>query len=687
MIPPYRKLTPSEIEQLGSQACTADDWDKVLVHEDFSAEAIRSVHFSGDIKLGKFEACHDLPGNVKKKSGIRRAHLHNCEVGNNVLIENIGEYIANYVIEDNCCIEQLTFMICDAENSFGNGVEIEVLDETGGRVSRMYNGISAHTAYLMAMYPGRTDLQAQLKKLTEHKAMQERSAMGRVGHSSYLINAGMILNVNMGPFTKVRGSSFLYNGSINSTEEAPVQVGAEVNAQSFIFSPGSEIKDGVHLVRCFVGEASILGHGFTGHDSFFFANCRMENGEACASFAGPFSTSMHKSTLMIGGLFSFCNFGSGSNQSNHLYKLGPMHSGVLERGTKTGSDSYLLWPAKIGPFSLVKGRHVNNPDTTAFPFSYLVENRGMSYLIPAASLPSIGLLRDVNKWPDRDLRKSSKKQDKIIFHFLNPNTVEEIRKGIRIGNDLRLRASLGYNPEDAAMQGVVSELRHTAPDDPILEYRYRGMRIRRSNLEKGSALYKMAIQIYVGDVVLRQIEAFKQKKDREDDKIIWKDFIKTRVFEKEIPYNQEKWLDIAGLVAPEAAVEYLIGCIERGKFTSVEQLEDRWEELYQTYQEREWAYAFPLIAELRNIALRDIKPATLLAILDEWQEASLTLCNQAVLDAELELSMKRSFAPEEGEVPNSFVEKLRKSIGEIPGKGDVARQFIQDNIVIQNNLH
>ncbi len=108
MIPPYRKLTPSEIEQLGSQACTADDWDKVLVHEDFSAEAICSVHFSGDIAGKKFEACHDLPGNVKKKSGIRQPHLHNCEVGNNVLIENIGEYIANYVIEDNCCIEQLT---------------------------------------------------------------------------------------------------------------------------------------------------------------------------------------------------------------------------------------------------------------------------------------------------------------------------------------------------------------------------------------------------------------------------------------------------------------------------------------------------------------------------------------------------------------------------------------------------
>ena len=145
-------------------------------------------------------------------------------------------------------------------------------------------------------------------------------------------------------------------------------------------------------------------------------------------------------------------------------------------------------------------------------------------------------------------------------------------------------------------------------------------------------------------------------------------------------------MDISGLVVPEAAIEYLIGCIERGKITCVDQLEDRWEELYQTYQEREWAYAFPLIAELRNIALRDIKPATLLTVLDEWQEASLTLYNQALLDAELELSMKRSFAPEEGEVPNSFVEKLRKFIGEIPVKADMAKQFIQENIV-QNNLH
>ena len=50
----------------------------------------------------------------------------------------------------------------------------------------------------------------------------------------------------------------------------------------------------------------------------------------------------HKSTLLIAGLFSFMNAGSGSNQSNHMYKLGPIHQGILERGAKTSSDSYIL---------------------------------------------------------------------------------------------------------------------------------------------------------------------------------------------------------------------------------------------------------------------------------------------------------------------------------------------------------
>ena len=119
--------------------------------------------------------------------------------------------------------------------------------------------------------------------------------------------------------------------------------------------------------------------------SLFFSNCQGENGEACAIFAGPFTVTHHKSTLLIAGMFSFMNAGSGSNQSNHMYKLGPIHQGTMERGAKTTSDSYILWPARVGAFSLVMGRHVNHADTSNLPFSYLIEQRNTTYLVPGVT--------------------------------------------------------------------------------------------------------------------------------------------------------------------------------------------------------------------------------------------------------------------------------------------------------------
>lgn len=71
----------------------------------------------------------------------------------------------------------------------------------------------------------------------------------------------------------------------------------------------------------------MIEKGFTAHDSLVFSNCSLENGEACALFAGPYTVSMHKSSLLIGCQTSFMNAGSGTNQSNHMYKLGPVHWG------------------------------------------------------------------------------------------------------------------------------------------------------------------------------------------------------------------------------------------------------------------------------------------------------------------------------------------------------------------------
>ena len=206
-------------------------------------------------------------------------------------------------------------------------------------------------------------------------------------------------------------------------------MGDSVIATDFIFSSGSYIADAAKLVRCFVGQACHVSHNFSAHDTLMFANCSFENGEACSVFAGPYTVSMHKSSLLIAGMFSFLNAGSGSNQSNHMYKLGPIHQGIIERGSKTTSDSYILWPAKVGAFSLVMGRHYRHSDTTDLPFSYLIEKSDETYLIPGVNLRSVGTIRDVKKWPKRDKRQDAAQLDCINYNLLSPYTIEKMIRG------------------------------------------------------------------------------------------------------------------------------------------------------------------------------------------------------------------------------------------------------------------
>ncbi|MDR0792234.1 MAG: DUF4954 family protein, partial [Chitinophagaceae bacterium] len=97
----YRPLTTQEIELLKQQFCTAEDWSKISVATTFEPSRVYHVNFNGEIKLGDFSKEHTLPGGLKKQSGIRNACLYNCEIGNDVLIENVQNHIANYAIGNN----------------------------------------------------------------------------------------------------------------------------------------------------------------------------------------------------------------------------------------------------------------------------------------------------------------------------------------------------------------------------------------------------------------------------------------------------------------------------------------------------------------------------------------------------------------------------------------------------------
>ncbi len=602
----YRPLAPEEIDRLKAQMCTAADWSRIEVAEDFSTEHVSHTRFSGRIRIGSFKKEFILAGGMKKHSGLYHATLHNVTVGDDCCIENVKNYIANYEIGRGTFIENVDIILTDGESSFGNGVEVSVLNETGGREVMIYDRLSAQQAYIMALYRHRPGLVSALRELIGDYVKSVTSSTGRIGSDVMIADAGYVKNVRIGDCCKIEGTARLKNGSINSNPDAPVHVGVGVIGDDFIISSGSSVEDGVTFSRCFIGQACRLGHTYSASDSLFFSNCQGENGEACAIFAGPFTVTHHKSTLLIAGMFSFMNAGSGSNQSNHMYKLGPIHQGIMERGAKTSSDSYLLWPARIGAFSLVMGRHVSHPDTSNLPFSYLIEQQGTSYIFPGVNLKSVGTIRDAKKWPKRDGRTDPDRLDCVNYNLLSPFTIQKMFNAVRI-----LRKIMSAS-------GDMSDV-----------YSYMGAKIRNSSLKKGLRYYNMAINKFLGNSIIKRLEGIRLDSD---------DSIRDR-FRPDTDKGGGDWVDVSGMIAPKAEVESLMDDIEHGWITDVEQLHSRFLDMHSHYYEYEWTWAYGRIRSFYGVSPEDMTAEDVIRIVEQWKDAVVGLDRMVYEDARKEFSL------------------------------------------------
>ena len=62
-------------------------------------------------------------------------------------------------------IENVDLLAVEGESAFGNGVEVAVVNEAGGREIPIYDNLSAHTAYVIAFYRHRPKVIENLKKM------------------------------------------------------------------------------------------------------------------------------------------------------------------------------------------------------------------------------------------------------------------------------------------------------------------------------------------------------------------------------------------------------------------------------------------------------------------------------------------------------------------------------------------
>lgn len=112
MVSGYRLTTAEERDELLRRGCYSEDWDSVVVSDDFSPNQLRNVRFEGEVTIGS-----------------------NTRISDST--------ISNYDIGRDCVIDDVLRMECRHVSSFGEGVSVAAVNENGGRTALIYRDMTA----------------------------------------------------------------------------------------------------------------------------------------------------------------------------------------------------------------------------------------------------------------------------------------------------------------------------------------------------------------------------------------------------------------------------------------------------------------------------------------------------------------------------------------------------------------
>lgn len=611
----YRPLTSEEIEVLKSNDCWAEDWTSVNVSENFKPNFMHRVMLYGEVNIGGFDKNVEVSQGFVKHSGINNATLRNVTIGDDCLIENVGNFINNYTIGDDCYISNISTMETTEGATYGEGNLVSVLNEVGEGNVILFSDLNSQLAAFMVKHFSDKELKEKIRLLIKSDIDTKMPERGQIGNNVKIINTKEITNCVINDFCEVNGASRLSDCTLLGSIHGNVYIGTGVIAENSIIAEGSSVINSVKIQDCFIGETCQLSNGFTASASVFFANSYMSNGEACAAFCGPFTASHHKSSLLIGGMFSFYNAGSATNFSNHAYKMGPMHWGILERGSKTASGAYLLMPATLGTYSVCFGKLMHHPDTRNLPFAYLIADGDKMFLIPGRNITTVGLYRDIKKWPKRDLRAPENRKSIVNFDWLSPFSVGEVLKGKKILENLR-----------------------EVTGDNVSQYLYHEYIIPATSLHKGIKYYDIALRIYMGAVLKRVL-----KRD-------------PSITPPSTQIGLGDWDDLSGLLLPVSEEERIINDLKNGNIETIQELIDRFENIDANYREYQWTWTYKMICDYYGINEITLEDAN--RIHEDYIKARRSWIAEIKKDAEKEFAM----GDVEEEVFRNFVDSLDQEI-------------------------
>src|SRR4030095_13282672 len=169
----YRHLKLDEVEELKKNENRADDWNLVMVSGSFLPELIHHCNFYGLVRIGILEPYYLEFHNLRRPVGLYNSTIISCDIGNNVVIDNVS-YLSHYIIGNDVIIINVNEIGATDHAKFGNGIlkegepesvriRLEVCNENGGRSIIPFDGMLPGDAWLFRRFRNDRVLQERLR--------------------------------------------------------------------------------------------------------------------------------------------------------------------------------------------------------------------------------------------------------------------------------------------------------------------------------------------------------------------------------------------------------------------------------------------------------------------------------------------------------------------------------------------
>ncbi|MBL7139930.1 MAG: DUF4954 family protein [Planctomycetes bacterium] len=620
----WRNLRADEIETLVKNGNRCDNWDDILVTDQFDATHIRNCEFHGLVRIGRLEAVYLKHHDLTVPVGLTNSRIISCDIGDNAAIHNV-DYLAYYIIGDRVILANVDEMCCTNHAKFGNGIVkegetedvriwLDLVNEAGGRSVLPFDGMIAADAALWCRYRDDPDLMVRLGEITQRTFDPRRGFYGTVGDECVVKNSRVIKDVKIGPCAYIKGANKLKNLTINSSDEEPSQIGEGVELVNGIIGRGCHIFYGCKAVRFVLGENSNLKYGARLVHSYLGANSTVSCCEILNNLIFPAHEQHHNNSFLVASLvMGQSNLAAcatiGSNHNSRAPD-GEIHAG---RGFWPGLCVSLKHNSRFASFCLIAKGDYPAELNVPLPFCLVSQDDGAGrlHLMPAYwwLYNMYALARNTWKFGARDKRKV--KVQNIEFDSLAPDTAEEMFAARALLERWAAKAAVAAkgqtadNVPDRDLAARGRDLLNGAPDA------LAGLDVRAEDVEnsrrsvgvlkarEGYHAYGQMLLYYAVKNLLDWMEA------RPDANFA------AMAAALDGP-REQRWVNLGGQLIPGPQVDTLRDRIRRGDLDSWDAIHEAYNALWAEYPEKKQQHAFATLGDLLGAE----------ALTDEaWQKA------------------------------------------------------------------